>query len=92
MEFFDSKKTGDLCKFDIDWLIYLAVSRIGADIAVVQDGLSTNVSMFVRSFIFIIVAFIFVFIISWQLTLVIIGCIVPVLIFSVFFGKAMKSI
>ena len=68
------------------------MSRIGADIAVVQDGLSTNVSMFVRSFIFIIVAFIFVFIISWQLTLVIIGCIVPVLVFSVFFGKAMKSI
>jgi putative ABC transport system ATP-binding protein len=68
------------------------VSRIGADIAVVQDGLSTNVSMFVRSFIFIIVAFIFVFIISWQLTLVIIGCIVPVLIFSVFFGRAMKNI
>lgn len=45
-----------------------------------------------RSFIFIIVAFIFVFIISWQLTLVIIGCIVPVLIFSVFFGRAMKNI
>ena len=68
------------------------MSRIGADIAVVQDGLSTNVSMFVRSFVFIIVAFIFVFIISWQLTLVIIGCIVPILIFSVFFGRAMKNI
>lgn len=48
--------------------------------------------MFVRSFVFIIVAFIFVFIISWQLTLVIIGCIVPVIIFSVFFGRAMKTI
>ena len=90
VEFFDSKKTGDLCKL-CEFNVF-KVSRLGADIAVVQDGLSTNVSMFIRSFLFIIVAFVFVFIISWQLTLVMMACILPVIIFSVFFGRAMKNI
>jgi len=47
--------------------------------------------MFVRSFLFIIIAFVFVFIISWELTLVMMGCILPVIVFSVFFGKKMKT-
>ncbi len=69
----------------------LIVSRLGADITVVQDGLSSNVSMFIRSFLFIIVAFVFVFIISWELTLVMLAAILPVVIFSVFFGRKMKE-
>eukprot|EP00347_Sterkiella_histriomuscorum_P001240 403372791 len=79
VEFFDSKKTGDL------------LSRIGSDTAVIQEGLSTNVSMFLRSFIFIIVSFIFLFIISWQLTLAMIGSILPVILFSVLYGRYMKT-
>ena len=67
------------------------VSRRGSDTAVIQDGLSTNVSMFLRSFLFIIVAFVFLFIISWELTLVMIGTILPVIIFSVTYGKYMKT-
>jgi ABC-type multidrug transport system fused ATPase/permease subunit len=66
------------------------VSRIGSDTAVIQEGLSTNVSMFLRSFIFIIVAFVFLFAISWELTLVMIASILPVIVFSVFYGKQMK--
>ena len=67
------------------------VSRIGSDIAVIQEGLSTNVSMFLRSFIFILVSFIFLFILSWELTLLMLGSIAPVIIFSVFYGKMMKN-
>ena len=66
------------------------VSRLGSDISVVQEGLTTNVSMFIRSLLFVIVALVFVFIISWQLTLVMIASILPVLIFSVFYGNMMK--
>jgi ABC-type bacteriocin/lantibiotic exporter with double-glycine peptidase domain len=66
------------------------VSRLGSDTAVIQDGLSTNVSMFLRSFLFIIVAFVFLFLISWELTLVMIGTILPVILFSVFFSNYMK--
>jgi ATP-binding cassette subfamily B protein len=47
--------------------------------------------MFLRSFLFIIVAFVFLFIISWELTLVMIGTILPVIIFSVTYGKYMKT-
>jgi ATP-binding cassette, subfamily B (MDR/TAP), member 9 len=46
--------------------------------------------MFVRSFVFIIVAFVFLFIISWQLTLVMICSILPVIVFSIFYGRKMK--
>jgi ABC-type multidrug transport system fused ATPase/permease subunit len=88
VEFFDSKKTGDLCKLNI--FNNNKVSRLGSDTAVIQEGLSTNVSMFLRSVIFILVSIVFVFIISWQLTLVMIGSILPVIIFSVYYGKVMK--
>ena len=79
VEFYDERKTGDL------------LSRIGADIAVVQDGLSTNVSIFLRSLIFVIAAFVFLFYISWKLTLAMIGSIIPALGFSICFGKKMKN-
>jgi ABC-type bacteriocin/lantibiotic exporter with double-glycine peptidase domain len=64
---------------------------MGSDISVIQDGLSTNVSMFIRSCIFIVVAFVLNFILSWQLTLVMIGSILPVIIFGAFYGRAMKK-
>jgi len=69
----------------------VAVSRLGSDTAVIQEGLSTNVSMFLRSFIFIMVSFVFLFIISWELTLAMIGSILPVIVFSVVYGRMMKS-
>ena len=92
IEFFDSKKTGDL-RMNI-WFfltILLLVSRLGSDSAVIQEGLSTNVSMFLRSFIFIMVSFVFLFLISWELTLTMIGSILPVIVFSVFYGRMMKT-
>jgi len=40
--FYDNQTTGDI------------LSRIGTDSQILQDGLSTNISMFLRAFIFII--------------------------------------
>lgn len=77
--FFDDRKTGDL------------LSRLNSDTSVIQDGLSTNVSMFIRSFIFIIAAIIVLFIISWELTLATLGTIIPVIVFSFIYGKKMKN-
>jgi len=58
---------------------------------VVQEGLSTNVSMFLRSFLFIIASFVFCFIISWELTLAMIASILPVIVFSVYYGRMMRN-
>ena len=76
VSFFDERKTGDL------------LSRINSDISVIQDGLSSNVSMFIRSVIFLIGTIGFLFFISWNLTLVTLACIAPIVVFTVFFGKA----
>ena len=46
--------------------------------------------MFIRSFIFIIATICFLFAISWALTLAMLGSILPVILFTIFYGKAMK--
>jgi ATP-binding cassette subfamily B protein len=67
------------------------VSRLGSDIAVVQEGMTTNISMLIRSVIFVIASMVIVFIISWELTLVMIASIIPVMVFSVSYGNMMKK-
>ena len=51
--FFDVYKTGDM------------LSRISSDTTVVQDGLGTNISMFLRAFVFIIGTLVVLSYISW---------------------------
>ena len=72
-------------------LIIHLVSRLNSDTSVIQDGLSTNVSMFVRSFIFIILSFAILFYISLALTLATLASIMPLVVYGVFYGKAMKN-
>jgi ABC-type multidrug transport system fused ATPase/permease subunit len=67
------------------------VSRLSDDIGKIQQGLSVNVAMFIRSMIFVIVSFVFLFVLSWQLTLTILVSISPVIVYSVFFGNVMKK-
>ena len=85
VEFFDSRKTGDLCKYT-DLSDLTIVSRLGSDTAVIQGGLSTTVAAFIRGIVFVLISFVFLFIISWELTLTIVVSILPVIIFSIFFG------
>jgi ABC-type bacteriocin/lantibiotic exporter with double-glycine peptidase domain len=75
VEFFDENKTGDI------------LSRMSSDVGVIQDGLSTNVSMAFRSIITIICVLILLCLISWKLTLVTIGGIIPVVGFAMFNGR-----
>ena len=78
--FFDENKTGDL------------LSRMASDTQVVQNGLSMNISMFIRAMITIIATLIITFFISWQLTLLTIGGILPFLIVAVILGRIITTL
>lgn len=80
ISFFDENKTGDL------------VSRLSSDCETVQDGLSTNISMFVRGVVSIIVSISLLFWISWLLTVALVGSLIPLLLFGVWYGKKIKAI
>ena len=77
---YDTQKTGDI------------LSRIANDTSIIQDGLSTNISMFFRSFVFIIASFIIMGFIQWKLTLVTFGGILPIVFISSLYGKRVKVI
>lgn len=48
--------------------------------------------MFIRSFVFILGQVVILFAISWELTLAMLASILPVILFSIVYGKAMKSV
>jgi ABC-type multidrug transport system fused ATPase/permease subunit len=54
--------------------------------------MSTNISMAVRSIVFIIVVLVFLCVLSWQLTLVTFCAIIPIIGFMSFYGKRMRVI
>ena len=78
--FFDETKTGDI------------LSRISSDTSVIQDGLSTNISMFIRCFIFICVTLVILCLISWPLTLITLAGIFPILVVAKFYGVVTKRL
>ena len=77
--FFDEKRTGDL------------VSRLNSDIQVIQDTLGTNMSMFVRGVLQIIVMLVILFIISPTLTGTTLAGVVPLIVFSTFYQRCMRT-
>ena len=92
--FFDERRTGDLRKFYFSNLTNFLqlVSRINSDTQVIQDCLSTNVSMFVRGSTFIICTLIILFIYSPTLAGVTLAGIVPVLAFGIVYGAQIKKL
>jgi len=77
--FFDERKSGDL------------LSRLNSDIQIIQDSLSTNISMFLRGVLFIILVLIIMMLISPELTGVTIACIIPIVLFAVLvFARKMR--
>jgi len=78
--FFDKHKTGDI------------LSRMGSDVTIIQDGLSSNISMFLRALSFIIVTLIILFAKSPQLTLVTLAGICPVILAAGCFGAYYRRI
>ena len=65
---------------------------MSTDCETIMDGLSTNISMLVRGVVSIIVSIIFLFVISWELTVTLVGSIIPLLIFAIFYGKRVKKL
>jgi len=79
VEFFDETKTGDI------------LSRISSDTSVIQDGLSTNISMAIRSIITIGMNIAILAYISWKLTLLTVASIIPVVILAAVNGAFQKK-
>lgn len=78
--FYDVRKSGDL------------ISRIGSDIEIIQNALSTNISMLVRSAIFNICVLIILFLISPPLAGVTLATVVPVIVFGVVYGMKIRKL
>lgn len=80
VEFFDSRKTGDL------------ISRLQSDVQKIQDALSNEFGQLIKSTLFCVIAiFIFIYI-SWQMTLFMLGILLPILCVVPHFGRFMKKI
>jgi len=78
--YFDEHKTGDI------------LSRMSSDTEVIQNGMGTNISMFVRSLVFIIGTTIVLFFISWELTLITLGGILPIMGLGMCIGRKLKEL
>lgn len=78
--YFDTVKTGEI------------LSRMSSDTQVVQDGLSTNISMFIRAVIFIVISLVILGFISWELTCITVGGIIPFVLFAICLGAILKKI
>lgn len=68
------------------------MSRINSDIQVIQDCLSTNVSMFVRGTTFILLTLAILFYFSPVLTGATFCGIIPVLAFGIVYGRKVKQL
>lgn len=80
MPFFDFSKTGEL------------LGRLSADTVVLQNALSVNISMLIRSLFQTIGGLILLFVTSTKLTLFILIIIPPIALLVAVFGKKVKAI
>lgn len=80
MDFFNRNKVGEL------------TSRISADINLLQETLKTTVAEFFRQLITIIGVMIWLFFISWELSLIMLASVPVMAIIAVFFGRFIKKL
>lgn len=80
ISFFDENNTGDL------------VSRLTSDTAAIQSCLSVNVSIGLRSLAQVIISIIILGLMSWKLTLVLLGIVPILLLVSVGYGRYTKKL
>jgi len=69
----------------------ILVSRINSDTQVIQDCLSTNVSMFVRGTVFILATLAILFLISPLLAGSTFAAIIPILVFAAIYGSKIRK-
>lgn len=80
ISFFDSNKTGEL------------MNRLSSDTAAIQNCLSVNISMGLRSIAEVVVSIVLLFIVSWHLTLVMMGVIPLLMLIVIIYGRFTKRI
>jgi len=75
-------------------LFYLSdvVSRLSADTAKIENALSTQVSLLVKSAVYNIVVLVMFFYISWKMTLFTLGVMLPTMLFGPIYGRFMRDI
>ena len=78
--FFDSNKTGDL------------MNRLSSDTTKLQDAATTNVSMFLRSLVSLVLSLVLLFVTSWSLTLVALAVVPAIIIAATLYGRLMKKL
>ena len=78
--FFDSNKTGDL------------MNRLSSDTTKLQDAATTNVSMFLRSLVSLVLSLVLLFVTSWSLTLVAMAVVPAIIIAATLYGRLMKKL
>ena len=66
-------------------------NRLSADLALVRETLISTVPQAVRQTVILIGGLIFIFIASWKLSLVMLGCIPIVVLLIAFFGKKVRA-
>ncbi len=74
VEFFDTRKTGDL------------ISRLQSDTQKVQDALSRQLQMMTKSSLECVLCLGVFLYISWRMTLLTVGIMLPMMIFTPFYG------
>ena len=80
VSFFDEKKIGEF------------LSRLSSDITIIKNGLGVNVALMIRTLIGLIIILIILFVISWKLTLVMLGSMLPILLFIQIYARYEKRL
>jgi ABC-type multidrug transport system fused ATPase/permease subunit len=80
MNFFNKNKVGEL------------TSRLSSDITLVQDTLRTTIAEFFRQIIIIVGSIIFITIVSWQLSLIMLATVPVMAVVAVLFGRFIKKL
>eukprot|EP00042_Codosiga_hollandica_P045316 m.458456 g.458456 ORF g.458456 m.458456 type:complete len:772 (-) comp56992_c0_seq3:126-2441(-) len=78
--FFDVNRTGEL------------TNRLASDTEVIQDLVTSNLSMLARYIVQIIGSLVIMFVLSWRLTLVLLAVVPPVAIGAVWYGRKVKNL
>ena len=79
VEFFDSRKTGDL------------ISRLEADTAKIEAAAATQLVMVIKSTLYILLCLAVFFYISWQMSLFTLGVMLPVLCLGPIYGGFVRE-
>ena len=66
-------------------------NRVSSDLAVVRETLLTTVPQAVRQSVILVGGLVFIFIASWKLSLVMLGCIPVVVLLIAFFGRKVRN-